>query len=107
MPCVFGMHSTQVHLLPSSDSLVNYVHLALYCVWMCVVASKRVCVRVCMCVIMRKQLLSPCAQVCYSWWCLSCLSILGRLHWIDQKALTKFILGCQVGKSCFVPKFMC
>jgi geranylgeranyl transferase type-2 subunit beta len=35
-------------------------------------------------------------QVCYSWWCLSCLAILGRLHWIDQEALTRFILYCQV-----------
>lgn len=35
-------------------------------------------------------------QVCYSWWCLSCLAILGRLHWIDQQALTRFILYCQV-----------
>lgn len=34
-------------------------------------------------------------QVCYSWWCLSCLSILGRLHWIDRSALTTFILDCQ------------
>jgi hypothetical protein len=36
------------------------------------------------------------SQVCYSWWCMSCLSILDRLHWIDQKALTNFILYCQV-----------
>lgn len=35
-------------------------------------------------------------DVCYSWWCLSALSILGRLHWIDQQALTDFILDCQV-----------
>jgi hypothetical protein len=35
-------------------------------------------------------------QVCYSWWCMSCLAILDRLHWIDQAALTKFILYCQV-----------
>ncbi len=35
-------------------------------------------------------------QVCYSWWCLSALSILGRLHWIDRPALTAFILDCQV-----------
>jgi hypothetical protein len=35
-------------------------------------------------------------QVCYSWWCLSCLSILGRLHWIDGDALGRFILHCQV-----------
>jgi hypothetical protein len=36
-------------------------------------------------------------DVCYSWWCLSCLAILGRLHWIDRGALTNFILWCQVG----------
>ena len=35
-------------------------------------------------------------QVCYSWWCLSALSILGRLHWISQDALTRYILFCQV-----------
>ena len=35
-------------------------------------------------------------DVCYSWWCLSALSILGRLHWIDQQSLTDFILDCQV-----------
>ncbi|GIM16103.1 hypothetical protein Vretimale_18761 [Volvox reticuliferus] len=34
-------------------------------------------------------------DVCYSWWCLSCLSILGHLHWIDREALTRFILDCQ------------
>lgn len=38
-------------------------------------------------------------DVCYSWWCLSALSILDRLHWIDQAALTDFILDCQVGWS--------
>lgn len=26
-------------------------------------------------------------DVCYSWWVLSALTILGRLHWIDKKAL--------------------
>lgn len=35
-------------------------------------------------------------DVCYSWWCLSALHVLDRLHWIDQKALTDFILDCQV-----------
>lgn len=39
---------------------------------------------------------ADCPQVCYSWWCLSALAILGRLHWIDQPALTRFILDCQV-----------
>ena len=38
-------------------------------------------------------------QVCYSWWCLSALSILGRLHWIDQQELIRFILFCQVGSE--------
>jgi hypothetical protein len=38
-------------------------------------------------------------QVCYSWWCLSCLSILGRLHWIDRDALSRFILYCQVMRA--------
>ena len=34
-------------------------------------------------------------DVCYSWWVLSSLSILKRLHWIDRGALAKFILMCQ------------
>lgn len=34
-------------------------------------------------------------DVCYSWWCLSCLSILERLHWIDKEGLSRFILYCQ------------
>ena len=32
-------------------------------------------------------------DVCYSWWVLSSLSIIGRLSWIDSKALKKFILA--------------
>lgn len=40
-------------------------------------------------------------DVCYSWWILSALSILGRVHWINSKKLQNFILQCQddVGKS--------
>jgi geranylgeranyl transferase type-2 subunit beta len=34
-------------------------------------------------------------DVCYSWWVLSALSILGRTHWIDRAALARFILRCQ------------
>ena len=34
-------------------------------------------------------------QVCYTWWCLSALCILGRLHWLDREALQSFILACQ------------
>ena len=35
------------------------------------------------------------SDVCYSWWILSSLSILGRTHWIDGDALARFILDCQ------------
>lgn len=34
-------------------------------------------------------------DVCYSWWVLSTLTILGRLNWIDGKKLWNFILACQ------------
>ena len=33
--------------------------------------------------------------MCYSWWVLSALAILGRLDWIDAPALQRFILSCQ------------
>mmetsp|Transcript_30085 Transcript_30085/g.87635 ORF Transcript_30085/g.87635 Transcript_30085/m.87635 type:complete len:363 (-) Transcript_30085:67-1155(-) len=35
------------------------------------------------------------ADVCYSWWILSSLTMLGRTHWIDKAQLAKFILSCQ------------
>eukprot|EP01033_Poteriospumella_lacustris_P009205 gene9206-6620_t len=35
------------------------------------------------------------ADVCYSWWILSSLSILGRTEWIDVQKLADFILQCQ------------
>lgn len=34
-------------------------------------------------------------DVCYSWWTLASLTILGRLTWIDEKKLTHFILASQ------------
>ncbi|KCV69687.1 hypothetical protein H696_04095 [Fonticula alba] len=34
-------------------------------------------------------------QVCYSWWCLSALTILDRLHWISAEPLSNFILNAQ------------
>ncbi|KAJ9100549.1 hypothetical protein QFC21_003592 [Naganishia friedmannii] len=34
-------------------------------------------------------------DVCYSWWNLSALSILGKLHWINREELIKFILNSQ------------
>ena len=35
-------------------------------------------------------------DVCYSWWVLSSLAMIGRLHWINCDRLTNFILRCQV-----------
>ena len=35
------------------------------------------------------------SDVCYSWWILSSLSILGRVDWIDRAKLVQFILQCQ------------
>ena len=35
------------------------------------------------------------ADVCYSWWILSALSILGSVNWIDTSKLGQFILNCQ------------
>jgi geranylgeranyl transferase type-2 subunit beta len=35
------------------------------------------------------------ADVCYSWWILSALSVLGRTHWINTTKLEQFILQCQ------------
>eukprot|EP00013_Stygamoeba_regulata_P027592 CAMPEP_0177656012 /NCGR_PEP_ID=MMETSP0447-20121125/15305_1 /TAXON_ID=0 /ORGANISM="Stygamoeba regulata, Strain BSH-02190019" /LENGTH=336 /DNA_ID=CAMNT_0019160033 /DNA_START=187 /DNA_END=1197 /DNA_ORIENTATION=+ len=34
-------------------------------------------------------------DVCYSWWVVSSLSILGRLDWISGEKLQEFILACQ------------
>jgi geranylgeranyl transferase type-2 subunit beta len=35
-------------------------------------------------------------DVCYSWWVLSSLAMIERLHWIDGRKLSNFILRCQV-----------
>eukprot|EP00163_Fabomonas_tropica_P005261 TRINITY_DN1475_c0_g1_i2.p1 TRINITY_DN1475_c0_g1~~TRINITY_DN1475_c0_g1_i2.p1 ORF type:complete len:166 (-),score=28.31 TRINITY_DN1475_c0_g1_i2:59-556(-) len=34
-------------------------------------------------------------DVCYSWWVVSSLAMIDRLHWIDGDALAHFILECQ------------
>ncbi|KAL9126521.1 MAG: hypothetical protein Q9217_004445 [Psora testacea] len=34
-------------------------------------------------------------DVCYSWWVLSSLAMIDRLHWIDGEKLSQFILRCQ------------
>lgn len=34
-------------------------------------------------------------DVCYSWWVLASLAMVGRLHWVDSESLTTFILACQ------------
>lgn len=38
-------------------------------------------------------------DVCYSWWVMSSLAMINKLHWIDGDKLTAFILGCQVGQG--------
>ncbi|KAH6691565.1 terpenoid cyclases/protein prenyltransferase alpha-alpha toroid [Plectosphaerella plurivora] len=38
-------------------------------------------------------------DVCYSWWVLSSLEIIGRTHWIDRDQLIGFILRCQDPES--------
>ena len=38
-------------------------------------------------------------DVCYSWWVLSSLAMIDKLHWIDKAKLTSFILRCQVSIS--------
>ena len=38
-------------------------------------------------------------DVCYSWWVLSSLAMIDRLHWIDGKKLEAFILKCQVSST--------
>lgn len=35
-------------------------------------------------------------DVCYSWWVGSSLAMIGKLHWIDKRKLTDYILACQV-----------
>jgi len=45
-------------------------------------------------------------DVCYSWWVLSSLAMIGRLHWIDAKKLSRFILQCQVSWSFSTPPFL-
>jgi geranylgeranyl transferase type-2 subunit beta len=34
-------------------------------------------------------------DVCYSWWVLSSLEMIGKTHWIDRDSLIAFILSCQ------------
>ncbi|KAI5238058.1 hypothetical protein E4T43_07653 [Aureobasidium subglaciale] len=34
-------------------------------------------------------------DVCYSWWVVSSLAMIDRIHWIDQTKLAEFILKCQ------------
>lgn len=34
-------------------------------------------------------------DVCYSWWAVSALDLIGRKHWIDKGALSRFILNSQ------------
>ena len=42
-------------------------------------------------------------DVCYSWWVVSSLAMIGKVHWIDGNKLVEFILKCQVSMSQVVP----
>ena len=42
-------------------------------------------------------------DVCYGWWVLSSLAMIGRLHWIDASKQSSFILRCQVGSLHSLP----
>ena len=35
-------------------------------------------------------------DVCYSWWVMSSMAVIDRLHWIDRDKLAQYILRCQV-----------
>ena len=34
-------------------------------------------------------------DVCYSWWVISSLRIIGKLDWINKDKLNEYILSCQ------------
>lgn len=38
-------------------------------------------------------------DVCYSWWVLASIAIIGKLDAIDKAALRRFILACQDDES--------
>ena len=42
-------------------------------------------------------------DVCYSWWVLSSLAMIGKLHWICREKLIDFILDCQASVKIFAP----
>lgn len=45
-------------------------------------------------------------DVCYSWWVLASLTIMGRLHWISADKLKQFILSSQVCLLCSLIGFI-
>lgn len=44
------------------------------------------------------------ADVCYSWWVLSSLAMIGKRHWVNGEKLVRFILECQVNA---LPTYTC
>lgn len=41
-------------------------------------------------------------DVCYSWWVMSSMAVIDRLHWIDRDKLAQYILRCQVSTFDFM-----
>ena len=46
-------------------------------------------------------------DVCYSWWVMTSLAMIDRIHWIDGEKLTQFILRCQVNRISSLPQYAC
>jgi geranylgeranyl transferase type-2 subunit beta len=49
------------------------------------------------------------ADLCYSWWCVASLAMLGRAHWIDTGAALDFVDRCATaqGGLAFAPEQLC
>lgn len=89
--CITGAesHAGQIFCCVAALSLTHSLHLVdadLLCWWL----AERQCDSGGLNGRPEKQ-----ADVCYSWWILSSLSIMGRVEWIDITKLGEFIMRCQ------------
>ena len=89
--CVPGAesHAGQIFCCVGALSIAGALHLLdadLLCWWLC----ERQCDSGGLNGRPEKQ-----ADVCYSWWILSALKILGRVSWISRDKLADFIVKCQ------------
>jgi geranylgeranyl transferase type-2 subunit beta len=87
-------HAGQVFCCVGALSIANSLDLLLNCDTCCDLLSWWLCERQCDSGGLNGRPEKQ-ADVCYSWWILSSLSILGRVPWINKKSLARFILNCQ------------